>query len=65
MEAEADAFAMELLMPEDMLRASVAEAKKKPFTEKQVEDLARDYRVPVVAMVLRLIELKLITPRRA
>lgn len=62
MESEADQFAMELLMPENLLRASVSEAKKRPFTEKAVEELARKYAVPVVVMTLRLMQLKLIKP---
>lgn len=58
---EADAFARELLMPVNLLRASVKKLKG-AVTDQDVERLAREYQVPVVQMFLRLVHLKLIRP---
>jgi Zn-dependent peptidase ImmA (M78 family) len=56
-DSEADAFAMELLMPEAMVRERV----RPPLTQQGVEQLAADFEVPIVAMTLRLVSLGLVS----
>lgn len=58
-DAEANAFAMSLLMPEALVREHV----KVPVTEQHVVELAKLFQVSEVHMTLRLVDLKLI--RRA
>lgn len=53
---EANAFAMELLMPEELLRPKV----KRPVTEQHVYDLAKEFEVSPVMMTVRLMRLRLI-----
>lgn len=53
-DAEANQFAMELLMPEDLLRAEI---KKHPIDvcdEKAVKKLADKFRVPESVMAIRI-----------
>lgn len=55
MEAEANAFAMELLMPEDWLRADIKEMGGVDIEDdKKVRQLARRYKVSDSIMALRI-----------
>jgi len=55
MEEEANAFALELLMPSALLRADIAKMGGVDLTDDNaVERLAKRYRVPVAAMVMQL-----------
>ena len=61
-DAEANAFAMCLLMPEHLLRADLAEKPKLgngrvKLTDADVHALAKRYEVDVVIMTLRLVQL--------
>lgn len=58
MEAEANAFALELLMPEHLLRADIARMGGIDLAEDgAIEKLAKRYRVPLAAMAMRLSQL--------
>lgn len=58
MQAEANAFAMELLMPEDWLRADIAKLGGVDIEDTTtVATLAKRYKVSVPVMTLRLGEL--------
>ena len=57
MEQEANAFAMELLMPESFLRKGIEAGGVDLFDIQAVEKLARKYRVPPAAMAARLFDL--------
>lgn len=55
MDAEANAFALALLMPEPLLRADIAKMSGVDLCDDNVvERLAKRYQVPVAAMALRL-----------
>lgn len=53
---EATALAMELLMPEELLRPRV----KKPITEQHIVDLAKEFEVSQIMMTVRLFRLRLL-----
>lgn len=59
MEREANQFAMELLMPESILRKDIGVDGVDLFDTRAVKKLANKYRVPVEAMALRLGQLSL------
>ena len=59
-EAEANWFAVELLMPERILRVDVLHPLQAVDQEEEVTRLARKYGVSVVMMATRLTELKLL-----
>lgn len=59
MEVEANAFAMELLMPEKFLRDDIGPEGVDLFDDVAVEKLAKKYRVPKSAMAARLAQLHL------
>jgi len=55
MDAEVNAFALALLMPEPLLRADIAKMGGVDLCDDNaVEKLAKRYQVPVAAMALRL-----------
>lgn len=62
MDAEADAFARELLMPAAMLKDAVrrVRGRGRRLTEQQVSALSKEFAVPVLHMLRRLLDLKLI-----
>lgn len=61
MEQEANAFAMELLMPEAWLRKDLAKHRKAGTDpEFMVEQLAKRYQMSVFAMTVRLTQLGLL-----
>lgn len=62
-EVEANAFAAELLMPEDVLRAEIRAQPLKADDEGGIRDLAARYGVSSAAMANRLKNLKLATPK--
>lgn len=57
MEIEANAFAMELLMPEHLMREAIGTRGVDVEDEKRVAALAKKFRVSVPVMVLRIGEL--------
>jgi Zn-dependent peptidase ImmA (M78 family) len=59
MEIEANAFAMELLMPEFLLRPLMPKDGIDLDDEKRIAALAKKFRVSVPAMIVRLHELYL------
>lgn len=61
--AEANAFAMALLIPEEWLRRDFAEKEcKGPIMDHLIAELAAKYKVSESRMALRLIDLGLIKP---
>lgn len=59
-EAEANAFAMALLMPEAWLRADVPAPLDPLHAEARIRQLAERYDVSEVHMTMRLVDLKLL-----
>ena len=57
MDAEANAFALELLMPEDLLRREAPLVFAKSNGDEAVERLAVKFKVPKEVMYFRLIDL--------
>lgn len=57
-EAEANYFAMCLLIPEKFIRADIEQHEY--LDEEKIEALAHKYQVPVSLMCLRLVDLKLV-----
>ena len=53
---EANEFAMELLMPAELLRAKV----KRPVSEQNIVALAKEFEVSEIVMTVRLMRLRLI-----
>lgn len=58
-EIEANRFAAYLLMPETLLKARVADFRRKPLSEANVLELAKEFKVSEQAMTLRLRTLQL------
>lgn len=58
-EIEANRFAAYLLMPESLLKTRVAAFRRKPLSESDVLDLAKEFKVSEQAMTLRLRTLRL------
>ncbi len=59
MEREANAFAMELLMPESFLRKDVGPEGIDVFDDAYIQKLAKRYKVPAAAMSARIVQLHL------
>lgn len=64
-EKEANAFAAEILMPEEIIKKeiqNIVDRKAKPTEEKLIEELAEKFKVSSVAMTHRLTNLKFFEP---
>lgn len=64
LEVEANAFAAELLMPEDVLRKEIGANPFSAEDEERIRELAARYGVSSSAMINRLKKLKLATPEK-